>query len=54
MKLFDLANATSYGLGAAVWSKRNGKKIASLLQCGMVSINSAFSFAAIVQFLLVA
>jgi acyl-CoA reductase-like NAD-dependent aldehyde dehydrogenase len=43
----DLANATSYGLGAAVWSKRNGKKIASLLQCGMVSINSAFTFAAI-------
>lgn len=43
----DLANATSYGLGAAVWSKRNGKKIASLLNCGMVSINSAFSFAAI-------
>ena len=43
----DLANSTSYGLGAAVWSKRNGKKIASLLKCGMVSINSAFSFAAI-------
>lgn len=43
----DLANATNYGLGAAVWSKRNGKKIASLLKCGMVSINSAFSFAAI-------
>ena len=43
----DLANNTSYGLGAAVWSKRNGKKIASLLKCGMVSINSAFSFAAI-------
>ena len=43
----DLANATSYGLGAAVWSKRNGKKIASLLHCGMVSINAAFSFAAI-------
>ncbi len=43
----NLANATAYGLGAAVWSKRNGKKIASLLQCGMVSINSAFSFAAI-------
>lgn len=43
----DLANATTYGLGAAVWSKRNGKKIASLLHCGMVSINSAFSFAAI-------
>lgn len=43
----DLANNTSYGLGAAVWSKKNGKKIASLLNCGMVSINSAFSFAAI-------
>lgn len=43
----DLANATSYGLGAAVWSKKNGKRIASLLNCGMVSINSAFSFAAI-------
>ncbi|MFM7542609.1 MAG: aldehyde dehydrogenase family protein [Actinomycetales bacterium] len=43
----DLANATSYGLGAAVWSKRNGKRIASLLRCGMVSINSAFSFAAV-------
>lgn len=43
----DLANNTTYGLGAAVWSKRNGKKIASLLKCGMVSINSAFSYAAI-------
>ena len=43
----DLANSTPYGLGAAVWSKRNGKKIASLLKCGMVSVNSAFSFAAI-------
>ena len=43
----DLANNTSYGLGAAVWSKKNGKKIASLLNCGMLSINSAFSFAAI-------
>jgi acyl-CoA reductase-like NAD-dependent aldehyde dehydrogenase len=43
----DLANSTAYGLGAAVWSKHNGKKIAALLHCGMVSINSAFSFAAI-------
>lgn len=42
-----LANATNYGLGAAVWSKRNGKRIAAHLECGMVSINSAFSFAAI-------
>ena len=43
----DLANSTSYGLGAAVWSKKNGKRIASLLRCGMVSINAAFSFAAV-------
>jgi len=43
----DRANATSYGLGAAVWSRRNGKRIASLLRCGMVSINAAFSFAAV-------
>ena len=43
----DLANATSYGLGSAIWSKKNGKKIAAHLRCGMVSINSAFSFAAI-------
>ena len=43
----DRANATSYGLGAAVWSRKNGKKIASLLRCGMVSINAAFSFAAV-------
>jgi aldehyde dehydrogenase (NAD+) len=43
----EKANATSYGLGAAVWSKKHGRKIASRLNCGMVSINSAFSFAAI-------
>jgi aldehyde dehydrogenase (NAD+) len=43
----DLSNASSYGLGANVWSKRQGKKIASQLHCGMVAINSTFSFAAI-------
>ena len=43
----ELANASNYGLGAAVWSKKNGNRIASQLHCGMVSINSAFSFAAI-------
>ena len=42
-----LANATGYGLAASVWSKRNGEKIASQLQCGMVSINSVIAFAAI-------
>jgi aldehyde dehydrogenase (NAD+) len=43
----DLSNASRYGLGANVWSKRQGKKIASQLQCGMVAINSTFSFAAV-------
>ena len=42
-----LSNASRYGLGASVWSKRNGKKIASQLQCGMVAINSTISFAAV-------
>lgn len=40
------ANNTSFGLAASVWSKRNGEKIASQLHCGMVSINSVFTFAA--------
>ena len=42
-----LSNASRYGLGANIWSKRQGSKIASQLQCGMVAINSTFSFAAI-------
>ncbi len=42
-----LSNASKYGLGASVWSRRKGKKIASQLQCGMVAINSTISFAAI-------
>jgi aldehyde dehydrogenase (NAD+) len=42
-----LSNASKYGLGANIWSKRQGKKIASQLECGMVAINSTFSFAAI-------
>jgi aldehyde dehydrogenase (NAD+) len=43
----ELSNASSYGLGANVWSKRQGKRIASELACGMVAINSTFSFAAV-------
>lgn len=43
----ELSNNSRYGLGANIWSKRQGKKIASQLQCGMVAINSTFSFAAI-------
>ena len=42
-----LSNASRYGLGSSVWSKRQGKKIARQLQCGMVAINSAISFAAV-------
>jgi aldehyde dehydrogenase (NAD+) len=41
------ANDTSFGLAASVWSKRHGEKIAAKLHCGMVSINSVFTFAAI-------
>ncbi len=43
----ELSNASTYGLGANVWSKRKAKKIASQLHCGMVAINSTFAFAAI-------
>lgn len=42
-----LSNASKYGLGASVWSRRQGNRIASQLQCGMVAINSAFTFAAV-------
>jgi aldehyde dehydrogenase (NAD+) len=42
-----LSNASQYGLGAAVWSRRKGKDIASQLACGMVAINSTISFASV-------
>jgi acyl-CoA reductase-like NAD-dependent aldehyde dehydrogenase len=42
-----LSNSSSYGLAAAVFSKKQGEKIATQLACGMVSINSVFLFAAI-------
>lgn len=42
-----LTNASRYGLGASIWSKREGKKIASQLHTGMVAINSVISFAAV-------
>ena len=42
-----LSNASEYGLGASVFSKRNGYAIAKRLECGMVGINTAFTFAAI-------
>jgi acyl-CoA reductase-like NAD-dependent aldehyde dehydrogenase len=43
----ELTNASRYGLGASVWSKRRGKHIASQLHTGMVSINSVIAFAAV-------
>jgi aldehyde dehydrogenase (NAD+) len=43
----QLSNASKYGLGASVWSRRQGNRIASQLQCGMVAVNSAFTFAAV-------
>ncbi|MBW0011001.1 MAG: aldehyde dehydrogenase family protein, partial [Pseudonocardiales bacterium] len=41
------ANAGRYGLGAAVFSARRGAEIAARLRCGMVTINSALSYAAV-------
>jgi len=39
------ANAVPYGLGGAVFSRRNGIKLARRLRAGMVSVNSTFAFA---------
>ncbi|MET0191221.1 MAG: aldehyde dehydrogenase family protein [Pseudonocardia sediminis] len=41
------ANATGYGLGATVFSDKDGDAIAARLRCGMVSVNGVISFAAI-------
>jgi acyl-CoA reductase-like NAD-dependent aldehyde dehydrogenase len=41
------ANSGRYGLGAAVFSKRNGRRIAERLEAGMVSINSVLTFATV-------
>jgi acyl-CoA reductase-like NAD-dependent aldehyde dehydrogenase len=43
----ELANNSNFGLAAAVFSKKHGQQIAARLHCGMVSVNSVFSFAAI-------
>lgn len=43
----DLANATSYGLGSAVFSKARGLELARRLRSGMTSINGVISFAVI-------
>jgi len=43
----ERANASRYGLGAAVFAKARGHDIADRLRCGMVSVNGVISFAAI-------
>ncbi|OZC63659.1 aldehyde dehydrogenase [Rhodococcus sp. 15-725-2-2b] len=41
------ANGTEFGLGAAVYSRSDGHRIADKLRCGMVSINSVLAFVSI-------
>lgn len=41
------ANATRYGLGNAVFSKRRGTELARRLRSGMVSVNSVIAFAGV-------
>ncbi|MGQ0572874.1 MAG: aldehyde dehydrogenase family protein [Pseudonocardia sp.] len=41
------ANATGYGLGAAVFSRRRGVSIARRLRCGMVAVNGVIAFAGV-------
>jgi acyl-CoA reductase-like NAD-dependent aldehyde dehydrogenase len=42
-----LANASSFGLGASVFSGTRGMELARRLQAGMVSVNSVIAFAGI-------
>jgi acyl-CoA reductase-like NAD-dependent aldehyde dehydrogenase len=41
------ANASRYGLSAAVYSKGRGRELADRLRTGMVSVNAVFNFPAI-------
>jgi aldehyde dehydrogenase (NAD+) len=43
----ELANATSYGLGSTVFSKRRGAELARRLRAGMTSVNAVISFSGI-------
>ncbi len=43
----DRANATRYGLGASVFSKRRGVEIARRLRTGMASVNGVIAFAGV-------
>ena len=42
-----LANSSSFGLGAAVYSGRRGTELARRLHCGVVSVNSVIAFTGI-------
>ncbi|MGW4368214.1 aldehyde dehydrogenase family protein [Nocardia takedensis] len=43
----DLANDSSYGLGATIYAKKRGKELARRIRSGMASVNSVISFAGI-------
>jgi len=43
----ERANANPFGLGGAVFSAKQGEQIADRLSCGMVSINSAITYATV-------
>ncbi|HEY3714492.1 MAG TPA: aldehyde dehydrogenase family protein [Jatrophihabitantaceae bacterium] len=43
----ERANANPFGLGGAVFSAKHGEQIADRLSCGMVSINSAITYATV-------
>jgi acyl-CoA reductase-like NAD-dependent aldehyde dehydrogenase len=43
----DRANASAYGLGSAVFSRRRGMELARRMRSGMTSVNSAVAFATV-------
>ena len=43
----ERANASSYGLGSAVFSRRRGMELARRMRSGMTSVNSAIAFATV-------
>ncbi|TJZ80131.1 aldehyde dehydrogenase family protein [Rhodococcus oryzae] len=43
----ELTNASRYGLGSAVFSKRRGTELARRIRSGMTAVNSVIAFAAI-------
>jgi acyl-CoA reductase-like NAD-dependent aldehyde dehydrogenase len=43
----DRANASSYGLGSAVFARRRGRELAGRLRAGMTSVNSVLAYATV-------